>query len=55
MNPPKGHSAEESAKMDFTRPDANNAAVLNKILWRDRKGRVQMPAPKHSVVAEDKD
>ncbi|MEY2414369.1 MAG: hypothetical protein QOD84_2975 [Acidobacteriaceae bacterium] len=55
MNPPKGQAAEESAKMDFTRPDANNAAVLNKILWRDRKGRVQMPTPKHSVVAEDKD
>ncbi|MDP9158678.1 MAG: phosphoesterase [Acidobacteriota bacterium] len=58
-NPPRGKTAEESAKMDFTRPDANNAAVLNKILWRDRKGRVQMPAPKHTVLPteslEDKD
>jgi hypothetical protein len=50
MNPPRGPDAEESRKMDFSRPDAANAAVLNAILWRDRKGEVPMPAPRHSVV-----
>jgi hypothetical protein len=50
MNPPHGPDAEESRKMDFSRPDAANAAVLNAILWRDRKGHMPMPAPRHSVV-----
>jgi len=50
MNPPHGRDAEESRKMDFSRPDAANAAVLNAILWRDRKGDKPMPAPRHSVV-----
>jgi hypothetical protein len=50
MNPPHGPDAEESRKMDFSRPDAANAAVLNAILWRDRKGEVPMPAPRHSVM-----
>lgn len=46
MNPPKAEGAKESAAMDFSRPDAANAAVLNAILWRDRKGNVPMPQPK---------
>ena len=50
MNPPRGQGARESAKMDFSRPDAANPAILNRILWRDRKGRVPMPAPRHSVL-----
>lgn len=53
MNPPHGPGAEESRKMDFSRPDAANAAVLNAILWRDRKGDVPMPAPKHIVLSLD--
>jgi hypothetical protein len=36
--------------MDFTHPDANNPAVLNAILWRDRKGDVPIPAPQHTVL-----
>jgi hypothetical protein len=35
--------------MDFSRPDAANASALNAILWRDRKGEVPMPAPRHTV------
>ncbi len=38
--------------MDFTRPDAVNTAVLNLILWRDRKGSTPMPAPKHTVFPQ---
>jgi len=49
MNPPKGQGAKASAEMNFTRPDAVNTAVLNRILWHDRKGATPMPAPKHTV------
>jgi DNA-binding beta-propeller fold protein YncE len=41
--------ASESAKMDFSRPDAAGAANLNKVLWRDQKGDAPVPAPKHTV------
>ena len=51
-NPAKGQGAKESAKMDFTRPDAVNPAVLNAILWRDRKGSVPVPAAKHALFPQ---
>ncbi len=35
MNDKKAPGAEQSAKMDFSRPDAVNAGELNAILWRD--------------------
>jgi hypothetical protein len=54
VNPPRGQGAEASAKMDFTRPDANNPAVLNAILWRDRKGNAPAPKPQHSVLPDVK-
>jgi hypothetical protein len=49
INPGKAHGAEESEKMDFSRPDAANAKVLNAILWHDRKGDAPMPPPQHSM------
>jgi DNA-binding beta-propeller fold protein YncE len=52
MNPPKGQGAEESKKMDFSRPDANNPAVLNAILWRDRKGDAPVPEARHEVLPQ---
>jgi len=39
--------ASESTRMDFSHPDAAPAARLNQVLWRDQKGDVPMPAPKH--------
>ncbi len=42
--------ASESAKMDFSRPDAAGAARLNRVLWRDQKGDVPAPAPRHTVL-----
>jgi DNA-binding beta-propeller fold protein YncE len=48
MNPAKGQGAKESARMNFSRPDAANPAVLNAILWRDRKGDKPMPAASHT-------
>jgi len=41
--------ADESAKMDFSHPDAAGAARLNRVLWRDQKGDAPAPAPKHNV------
>ena len=47
--------ANESAKMDFSRPDAAGAASLNKVLWRDQKGDAPAPAPKHAVFPAGRD
>jgi DNA-binding beta-propeller fold protein YncE len=49
MNPSKGPDAETSGRMDFSRPDAARASLLDAVLWRDRKGSTPMPEPKHSV------
>ncbi len=51
-NPVKGQGAAVSAKMNFTRPDAVNTAVLNQILWRDRMGSTPMPLPKHTIFPQ---
>ena len=51
MNPPKAPGAEESARMDFSRPDRANPAVLNAILWRDRKGDAPVPTAQHVLPA----
>src|SRR5438876_12205490 len=51
VNPPRGQGAKESTRMDFSRPDAANPALLDGILWRDRKGSLPMPPPRHSVFA----
>ena len=42
INPANGPGARESARMDFTHPDAADPAALNAILWRDRKGSLAM-------------
>ena len=47
--------AKESARMDFSRPDAAGAANLNKVLWRDQKGDATMPAPRHGIVPAGSD
>lgn len=54
-NPANAPSAKESEKMDFTHADAVNSAVLNAILWKERKGNVPMPAPRHTVFPADGD
>jgi DNA-binding beta-propeller fold protein YncE len=41
--------ANESSKMDFSRPDAAGAGRLNKVLWHDQKGDAPVPTPKHTV------
>jgi DNA-binding beta-propeller fold protein YncE len=48
-NTPKAQGARASAKMDFVHADQANAAELNRILWRERKGNIPMPKPRHVV------
>jgi DNA-binding beta-propeller fold protein YncE len=48
MNGRKAPGAKESGRMDFSRPDAANAAQLNGILWRNEKGDVPMPLSRHA-------
>jgi DNA-binding beta-propeller fold protein YncE len=48
-NKRSARGASESAKMDFSRPDAAGATRLNKVLWRDQKGDTPVPAPKHTI------
>jgi hypothetical protein len=50
MNPGKAPGAAQSANMDFSRPDAVNTALLNRILWRESKGKAPMPAPRHAIL-----
>ena len=47
--------AKESAKMDFSRPDAAGAERLNEILWQDQKGNSPAPATRRTLFpgAED--
>jgi len=40
---------EEGKNLDFGRADAVDTALLNRFLWRDRKGDIPMPAPQHNV------
>ena len=49
MNSRRAPGARASARMDFTHADQANAAELNAILWKDRKGDVPMPTPRHVV------
>ena len=53
VNPQNAPGARQSSKMDFSHPDAAPADELNAILWRQAKGNVPMPAPKHNVIPED--
>jgi len=54
VNPPKRPGSKQSAEMNFSRPDAVNTTVLNKILWRDRKGDLPMPSAMHTVLPQSK-
>jgi hypothetical protein len=51
MNTRTATGAKESAQMNFSRPDAADAAELNAILWRAAKGGAPMPATRHSASA----
>lgn len=48
VNPKKAPGAKESSRMDFSRPDANEANKLNAILWQDAKSSTPKPSADHS-------
>jgi Lactonase, 7-bladed beta-propeller len=50
-NRPDAPGAKQSARLNFSVADAADTHVLNAILWRAAKGRVPMPAPRHTVFA----
>jgi hypothetical protein len=47
VNAKTAPGAKESAGMDFTRPDAARASVLNNILWQASKGSLPRPISRH--------
>ena len=49
QNPAKGSGAAASAKLDWSRPDAANNVIMNRILWRAAMGKRKMPAAQHTV------
>ena len=53
VNPPQAQGARASLKMDFSHADAVDTSVLNRILWRDAKGGIPMPAPRHTIFPDD--
>jgi hypothetical protein len=53
VNPPKAQGGAASMKMDFSRADAVDSRLLNRILWREVKGDLPMPAPRHTVIRQD--
>ena len=52
VNPPHAKGSQESKAMDFSRPDAVNPQILNRILWQDRKGNTPVPAPRTGWVGQ---
>jgi DNA-binding beta-propeller fold protein YncE len=52
VNPKDAAGAKESAEMNFETADSVDAALLNAILWRNRKVDKPMPAPKHTVIPD---
>jgi len=50
VNPQKVQGSAASLKMDFSRADAVDSSLLNRILWRDVKGNIPMPVPRHTII-----
>ena len=55
INRHQAPGAKISSRMDFSHPDAADAAKLNRVLWQDQKGSAPMPSPKHTVFPADHD
>ncbi|MGA2988177.1 MAG: beta-propeller fold lactonase family protein [Terriglobia bacterium] len=52
VNSPRAPGARESSRLDFSHADAADAAKLNAILWRESKGDIPVPSPRHTVFPE---
>jgi hypothetical protein len=58
INTPKSAGAKASAKLDFSHADANDAALLNRIIWKSVKAKQPMPKPVYRIfpkTASNKD
>jgi hypothetical protein len=44
--------SETTRRLDFSHPDASDAALLNSVLWKDRMGTRPMPPPRRSALFE---
>jgi hypothetical protein len=42
--------SEAARHLDFSHPDASDAAALNRLLWKDRMGTKPMPPPRRSAM-----
>jgi hypothetical protein len=42
--------SETARHLDFSHPDASDAAALNRVLWKDRMGTKPMPPPRRSAM-----
>ena len=40
----------EARLLDFSRPDASDAGLLNRMLWKDRMGNRPMPVPRRAML-----
>ena len=52
INKRSAPGAAESARMDFSRPDAAGSAKLNRVLWLDQKDTARLPVPKHTIFPD---
>lgn len=44
--------APEQSLLNFSHADSSDAALLNRVLWRDRKGDIPMPPPANNVFPQ---
>ncbi len=51
-NKKKAVGAAASSQMNFRHADQVDTALLNSILWQERKGSQPMPPPKHTVFSD---
>jgi hypothetical protein len=52
INSPHAPGDKESSRLDFSDANRADAAVLNAILWRESKGNVPVPSPRHTIFPE---
>ncbi len=55
VNPPRSPGAKASSRMNFKTADSADTEVLNRILWREAKGGVPMPAPRYNILPKERE
>lgn len=53
LNPQRGHNAQDSLRLDFSKEDRADMALFNRVLWRAIKGDdVPYPSPRQMAALE---